>query len=145
MNPALLQSGNTCWATPWDFFQRYDAQYHFTLDVCAQAHNAKCARHFSPQDDGLAQSWAGERCWMNPPYGREIGRWVEKARREAERGALVVGLLPARTDTQWFHEHVLPVAHVVFLRGRIRFVGAAHPAPFPSMLAIWGEYSVRRP
>lgn len=89
--------------------------------------------------DGLTQSWTGERCFMNPPYSRKIGAWIAKARREAERGALVVGLLPARTDTAWFYEHVYPHAHIEFLRGRIKFEGTASSAPFPSMIAVWGK------
>lgn len=129
LNPALFSSVKDDWPTPWEFFHNLDLEFNFTLDVCAVPWSAKVWRYCVPPHalrvwgkttfrrlfpdalvDGLAHSWAGERCYMNPPYGREIGPWVEKARREAERGALVVGLLPARTDTAWFHEHVYRAA-----------------------------------
>lgn len=138
INAGLFSSEAMDWETPQDFFNALNARFSFTLDVCALPENAKCSRYFTPEVNGLSVPWTGERCFMNPPYGREIVAWVAKARREAERGALVVGLLPARTDTAWFHEHVYPHAHIEFLRGRIKFVGAASSAPFPSMIAVWG-------
>lgn len=138
INAGLFSSEAMDWETPQDFFNALNARFSFTLDVCALPENAKCSRYFTPEVNGLSVPWTGERCFMNPPYGREISAWVAKARREAERGALVVGLLPARTDTAWFHEHVYPHAHIKFLRGRIKFVGAASSAPFPSMIAVWG-------
>lgn len=134
---AMTSSERHDWETPPDFFAELDAEFHFEIDVCALPHNAKCATFYAPQDDGLRQPWAPSVCWMNPPYGREIGAWVEKAAAEAREGALVVGLLPARTDTRWFHEHVLGRAELRFIRGRIRFVGAPHSAPFPSLVAVW--------
>jgi len=127
------------WATPWELFRQWDAALGpFTLDVCATASNAKCERYFSPQDGGLAQAWSGV-CWMNPPYGREIPQWLGKAALEVRAGHArrVVCLIPARTDTAWWHDVVLPHSAVRFLRGRIRFEGAAHPAPFPSAVAIF--------
>ena len=137
LNRALFSSVKDDWPTPWEFFHNLDLEFDFTLDVCAVPWSAKVWRYCV---DGLAHSWAGERCYMNPPYGREIGPWVEKARREAERGALVVGLLPARTDTAWFHEHVYRAAtEIRFLKGRLKFEGAAASAPFPSMIAVWGK------
>lgn len=141
MNDSVLFSSKSIdWSTPQELFDALDKRFQFTLDVCASDKNAKVKRYFTRELDGLGQSWGGERCWMNPPYGREIGPWVEKARREAERGALVVGLLPARTDTAWFHEHVYRAAtEIRFLKGRLKFEGAAASAPFPSMIAVWGR------
>ena len=141
MNDSVLFSSKSIdWSTPQELFDALDKRFQFTLDVCASDKNAKVKRYFTRELDGLGQSWGGERCWMNPPYGREIGPWVEKARREAERGALVVGLLPARTDTAWFHEHVYRAAtEIRFLKGRLKFEGAVASAPFPSMIAVWGK------
>lgn len=123
------------WATPWPLFNKLDAEFHFELDVCALPENAKCARYYSPADDGLARDWSGA-CWMNPPYGREIGKWVRKAYEESRRGATVVCLLPARTDTAWWHDYAMK-GEVRFLRGRISFVGASGPAPFPSAVVVF--------
>lgn len=125
------------WETPPQFFGQLDKEFGFTVDVCATADNAKCERYFSPAEDGLAQSWAGEVCYMNPPYGRAIAAWVKKAYEEAKAGATVVGLLPARTDTAWFHDYIYGRAEIRFLRGRVRFVGGASNAPFPSMVVVW--------
>ena len=112
------------------------AEFAPETDVCALPGNAKCARFFTPETDGLKQSWRGT-CWMNPPYGREIGKWVKKAHEEAKKGAKVVCLLPARTDTRWFHDHILGIAETRFVKGRLKFVGAKSSAPFPSMLVIY--------
>lgn len=126
------------WATPWPLFHICEESYGpFSLDVCATASNAKCQRFFSPDVNGLLQRWYGV-CWMNPPYGRTIGQWIEKAVAESQQGARVVCLLPARTDTVWWHDLVLPHGHVHFLRGRVRFEGAKHHAPFPSAIVVFG-------
>lgn len=134
-----FSSASDQWATPQMLFDEWHALFRFDLDVCADASNAKCARYFTAEDDGLSKEWAPSRCWMNPPYGRTIGRWVQKAAEESQRGALVCGLLPARTDTAWWHAHVLPHAHVVYLRGRVKFGDATAGAPFPSAVAIWSR------
>ncbi len=122
-------------ATPQDLFDRLNAKYQFELDVCASPENAKCPRYFTEAEDGLAQVWQG-RCWMNPPYGRQIGAWVAKAWRSAQAGALVVCLLPARTDTAWWHDYAMR-GQVEFLRGRLKFGGAPHNAPFPSAVVVF--------
>jgi phage N-6-adenine-methyltransferase len=124
------------WGTPQDFFDRLDAEFGFTLDVAAQPGNAKCARYFTPEDDGLSQPWEGV-CWMNPPYGRTIGDWVVKAYESAQAGAIVVCLLPVRTDTKWWQSYVVRAAEVRFVAGRITFAGAANPAPFPNAVVIF--------
>lgn len=104
--------------------------------------NAKLPRFWTSEDDGLAQSWRRERVFCNPPFGRSIGRWTEKACIEQVRGCpLSVLLVPARTDTQWWHETVQGAAEIRFLRGRIKFIhpddGALNPAPFPCALLIY--------
>lgn len=124
------------WATPQAFFDALHQQYNFTLDVCATAENAKCARYYTPVEDGLQQVWEGV-CWMNPPYGRQIGKWVKKAWEASQGGATVVCLLPARTDTAWFHDYCLRYGEVTFLRGRIKFGGHRNAAPFPSCLVVF--------
>jgi len=138
MNTDLMFSSATDqWATPQQFFNDWAQLFPFTLDVCADASNAKCARYFTREDDGLRQDWAPEVCWMNPPYGREIGRWVRKAYEESQKGATVVCLLPARTDTAWWHDYVIEHAQVAFIRGRIKFGDAKSGAPFPSAVAVF--------
>lgn len=124
------------WATPLDVVQEYG---EFDLDPCATPENTKAPRYFTREQDGLAQEWTG-RVWMNPPYGREIGKWVAKA---ATCGTEVVCLLPARTDTAWFHDYCAKSGEVWFRRGRIKFGGSKHPAPFPSMVVIFNK-GVRR-
>jgi len=124
------------WETPQDLFDKLNEVYRFTLDVCATADNAKCERYFTPIEDGLSQDWNGETCWMNPPYGRVIGKWIKKA---SGANAVVVALLPARTDTRWFHDYIYGKAEILFLRGRLKFGGAKHGAPFPSMLVIFDK------
>lgn len=129
------------WETPQWLFDQLHAEFNFTVDVCASLENAKCERYFTREQNGLAQDWTGERCWMNPPYGREIGAWIRKAAEETEQGAaaptLVVALVPARTDTAWWHDHVLG-REVRFLRGRLRFGAVGRtPAPFPSAIVVF--------
>jgi phage N-6-adenine-methyltransferase len=134
---ACFTSKRPDWATPPDLFARLDAEFHFTLDVCATADNAKCARYFSPEEDGLRQSWGRNTCWMNPPYGRGMEKWIVKAWEASWHSALVVALVPARTEMGWFHTYVLGIAEIRYIRGRLRFVGSRYNAPFPSILIIW--------
>lgn len=144
MNDGMFSSETDEWATPQDFFDELDRMFDFQLDVAANAANAKCARFFTKKKNGLLQEWAN-RNWMNPPYGKTISEWVKKADQEAENGKLTVALLPARTDTAWFHDFCAKW-HCVFLRGRMKFErkmggGVAGTAPFPSMIVyfgIWG-------
>lgn len=137
MNADVMFSSKTdLWETPRDFFDKLDAEFHFNLDVCALPENAKCAAYYTPEMDGLSQPWYG-RCWCNPPYGRQVGRWVAKAAQSAAEGATVVMLLPARTDTAWFHDYIYGRAEVRFVRGRLKFGGSTNSAPFPSMVVIF--------
>ena len=122
-------------ATPQDFFDRLDAEFGFDLAVCASPENAKCTIYFTKEDDGLSRDWTGV-VWMNPPYGREIGRWLKKANESAkDNGATVVCLVPARTDTNWWHEYVIQ-HEVRFVRGRLKFGDAKNSAPFPSAVVV---------
>jgi phage N-6-adenine-methyltransferase len=111
------------WATPQSLFDELNSEFHFTLDVAASKQNHKCEKYFTIKDDGLRQAWSGV-VWCNPPYGKAVSLWLEKAIAEQERGVTSVFLVFARTDTSWFHDLVLPNAKVRFLRGRVKFV---HP------------------
>lgn len=132
-----FSSATDLWATPQDFYDKYNAKYHFTLDVCANAENAKCAKFFDISDNGLIQNWTGT-CWMNPPYGREIGLWMKKAYESSLNGALVVCLVPARTDTKWWHDYAMK-GSIEFIKGRLKFGSAKNSAPFPSAVVIFGS------
>jgi phage N-6-adenine-methyltransferase len=138
MSNVHFSSETDQWATPKDFFDKCDKEYGpFTLDVCADKDNAKCQRFFSKEQNGLSQNWTGK-CWMNPPYGREIGRWMQKAYESSVNGAIVVCLVPARTDTRWWHEYAMK-GKVTFIRGRLKFGGSKNSAPFPSALVVFGN------
>lgn len=137
MNSGMFSSIRGDWATPQAVFDEWNQKEGpFTLDVCATPENAKCPTFFTPEIDGLQQEWRGI-CWMNPPYGRKIGQWMSKARSESLRTALkVVCLVPARTDTAWWHD-IATQGRVHFLRGRLKFNGAKNSAPFPSAIVIF--------
>ena len=139
MNKVHFSSKTGEWETPQALFDALDAEFHFTLDPCATPENAKCGRYFTKEIDGLAQSWAGETVFMNPPYGREIGKWVRKAFEEWRRGATVVCLLPSRTDTAWWHDYCMKATEIRFIRGRVKFVGGKYAAPFPSAIVIFAQ------
>ena len=137
MNPVHYSSERMDWETPSDLYDALDAEFHFTLDVCARADNTKCAQFFTPEVDGLAQEWRGV-CWMNPPYGREIGKWIAKARESSRKWAsTVVCLVPARVDTRWWHEDVMKASEIRLVRGRVVFVGATASAPFPVAIVVF--------
>ena len=130
-------TSNTCeWETPDKLYDELNDEFHFALDVCATPDNAKCALYFSREQDGLKQKWGGT-AWCNPPYGKGIRQWVHKAYHETYNGVTTVMLLPARTDTAWFHDYVLPYAEIRFHRGRVKFKGGSYPAPFPSIICIF--------
>lgn len=136
MNTEVMFSQKTdMWSTPQELFDKYDAVYHFETDVCAVEENAKCKNYYTPEMDGLKQEWKGV-CWCNPPSGRQIAKWVKKA---AESNATVVMLLPARTDTGWFHDYCLIHGEIEFLRGRVKFGGSKSGAPFPSMIVVFDK------
>ena len=136
MNTALhFSSATDLWSTPQDFFDYLDAEFRFETDVCASVENAKCKQFFTKETDALTQQWVGV-CYMNPPYGREIGHWMAKAWRSAQTGATVVCLVPARTDTAWWHDYAAK-GEVRFVRGRLKFGGHANSAPFPSAVVIF--------
>ena len=137
------------WPTPQWLFSALDAEFGFTLDPCSTHDNAKCQSHYTRREDGLRQDWGDAVVFMNPPYGREIGKWMQKAYESAKRGATVVCLIPARTDTAWWHRYAMK-GEIRFYRGRIRFEGGKTGAPFPSAVVVFRPagfrlYCLRQP
>ena len=136
ISEALYSSQTDMWETPQDLFDDLDREFHFDLDVCAIPENAKCKKFYTPEQDGLRQPWDGT-CWCNPPYGREIEKWVRRALFASVSGYTVVMLLPARTDTKWFHDYIYKRAEIRFVKGRLKFGHSKNSAPFPSMIVIF--------
>jgi site-specific DNA-methyltransferase (adenine-specific) len=133
-----FSSASDNWSTPQDFFDELNAEFNFTLDVCADSVNAKCQRYFTKDMDGLTQDWTGV-VWCNPPYGRTIAKWIEKGYKSSLLGNTVVMLIPARTDTAYWHDFVMK-GEVRFIRGRLKFGGHKNSAPFPSAVVVfWRE------
>ena len=136
----LFSSRSDEWETPQDLFDSLDDEFHFTLDPASTDENAKCEYHFTKAENGLEKNWGGHTVFCNPPYGRGIKTWVEKGYTESKKPeTTVVMLLPARTDTRWFHEYCCK-GKIRFFKGRLRFGNATENAPFPSMLVIFGGY-----
>lgn len=125
------------WETPIDFFDKLNAEFGFTLDPCATKDNAKCQHFYTKKDNGLLKSWGVNRVFMNPPYGNQIGAWMRKAWLSAQHGAIVVCLVPARTDTKWWHDYAMKGA-IRFIKGRLKFNAHTNSAPFPSALVLFG-------
>lgn len=146
MNAVHFSSENQTWCTPWAFFKEIDTEFHFDLDAAATERSAKCSNFYTPETDGLSQEWnvpPEKAVFCNPPYGRELKFWVQKAYEEAQKGTKIVLLIPARTDTAYFHDYIYKKANIRFLRGRIKFENELEEskgsAPFPSMLVIYNE------
>lgn len=137
MNNSLFSSKTVEWETPQDIFDALNAEFHFTLDPCSTDENAKCAKHYTKEQDGLIQDWTGETVFCNPPYGREMPKWIQKCYKHSTGGGIAVMLIPARTDTKAFHEYIYGKAEIRFVRGRLKFGGSKHPAPFPSMVVVY--------
>ena len=136
---AFQTSNKNNWGTPQELFDSLDKEFCFTLDPCSDNINHKCEKHYTLNENGLTKSWDNEIVFMNPPYGKEISKWVEKANNSK---GIIVGLLPARTDTKWFHNYVYGKAELRFIKGRIRFIDAVTgkqggSPTFPSVIAIW--------
>jgi len=143
MNTDLMFSSlSNEWETPPDLFKKLDDEFHFTLDPCCTHENHLCPTYYTKEDDGLSKDWSGHIVYVNPPYGREIGKWVKKC--HDEKGAVCVMCIPARTDTRWFHEYIYGKAEIRFLRGRIKFknraINKVNSAPFPSMIVIYHRF-----
>lgn len=136
----MMSSNTDEWATPKLFFEELNNEFQFDLDPCATLENHKCSMFYTKSQNGLEKSWKGYRVFCNPPYGREIGKWVEKAYKEnLFNNTFVVMLLPARTDTKWFHTYIYKKHKIRFLKGRLKFNDGKQSAPFPSMVVIMNK------
>lgn len=138
MNNVMYSSKTDNWATPQYVFDELDKEFHFDLDPCASKENAKCKKFYTVKDDGLSKNWGGYRVFCNPPYGSVIKNWVKKCYEESRKpDTTVVMLIPARTDTSYFHDYIYHKAEIRFIRGRLKFGKAENSAPFPSMVVIF--------
>jgi len=136
INAGMLSSNTDKWSTPQKFFDECSIKYGpFDIDVCADSNNAKCKIYFDEITNGLKQIWSGK-CWMNPPYGRSITEWMRKAYESSGNGTVVVCLVPARTDTKWWHDYAMK-GDITFIKGRLKFGSAINSAPFPSALVVF--------
>ena len=136
MNEILFSSASEEWETPQDLFNKLNNEFNFTVDVASSELNYKCKKHYTQKEDGLVQNWDNEVVWCNPPYGRKIGEWVKKA---SKSKTIIVMLLPARTDTKWFHDYIYNKQNIEirFIKGRLKFGNSKNSAPFPSMIVIF--------
>lgn len=133
----LFSSKTNEWSTPQEFYDRLNKEYQFTLDPCCTKETAKCDLFFTKEDDGLNQSWEGHTVFMNPPYGREIKDWIKKAYQEGNKpNTIVVCLIPARTDTSYWHKYCMKASEIILIKGRLKF-GGKGPAPFPSAIVVF--------
>ncbi len=134
----MFSSKTDLWETPQQFYDELDREFNFTLDPCATPKNAKCQKYYTATENGLKQNWQGETVFCNPPYGREIKHWVEKCYKESLKpNTTVVMLIPARTDTAYFHDYIYGKAELRFIRGRLKFSNSKNSAPFPSMVVVF--------
>jgi site-specific DNA-methyltransferase (adenine-specific) len=134
----MFSSKDDKWSTPQDFYDELNAEFGFTLDPCADDSNHKCNKYYTEEDDGLLQDWQGEIVFCNPPYGKAIKDWVRKAYIEGcKPNTTVVMLIPARTDTIYFHKYIYHKAEIRFLKGRLKFGNSKNSAPFPSMVVVY--------
>lgn len=152
MNKDLMfSSKKNDYETPQDFFDELNKEFDFTLDACATRENSKCLSYYTKNENGLNQSWAGERVFVNPPYGRQIYCWVEKCYYESQfDNTFVVLLIPARTDTKYFHDFIWNEGEndfylgvkVRFVKGRLKFGDSKNAAPFPSVIVIFNRSNI---
>lgn len=134
----MKSSKSAEWSTPQDFYDKLDQEFHFTLDPCATHENAKCKHHFTEEDDGLERCWYDNVVFMNPPYGRKISKWLEKAYMSSKHNTTVVCLVPSRTDTRWWHDYCMK-GEIRFIKGRLKFGNSKNSAPFPSAVVIFSQ------
>lgn len=138
----MFSSKTAEWTTPQTFYDRLNQEFNFTLDPCCTDETAKCNTYYTEADDGLSQSWAGHSVFMNPPYGRSIKEWIRKAYEESRKpNTVVVALIPARTDTRYWHDYCMEASEIRFIKGRLKFGESNNSAPFPSAVVVFGSGS----
>lgn len=150
MNEVHFSSVSDEWQTPQEIFDKFNVKYSFQLDAASTKENALCKMFYTQEDNALNQDWAKYKSvWLNPPYGRKIGKFIKKAYEESVKGSVVVCLIPSRTDTKWWYDYVTHAAEIIFVTGRIKFVNKTlpsyredgnfkmSPAPFPSAIIIF--------
>lgn len=137
----MFSSNDMTWETPLELFNKLNYEFNFTTDVCAGHYTFKCKKYYTVEDDGLTQDWSNDICWMNPPYGKDITVWMKKAYEESLKGAVVVALIPARTDTRYWHDYCMNASEIRFIKGRLKFGNSENSAPFPSALIIFDNKS----
>lgn len=137
-----FSSKTNLWETPQDFYDKLHEEFDFELDPCCTEENNKCMSYFTELHNGLEQDWQRLRTFMNPPYGREIGKWMKKAYDESLKGALVVCLVPSRTDTRWWHDYAMK-GEIRFIKGRLKFGKSKNSAPFPSAVVIFKKSEIK--
>jgi phage N-6-adenine-methyltransferase len=142
----MFSSKTDQWSTPQEFFDKLDWRFGpFDLDPCANPHNTKCANFFTEAEDGLSKDWEGFTTFVNPPYGRGIDKWIKKCFDESRKeGTRVVMLIPARTDTKYWHQYVMRADEVYFLKGRLKFGECDNSAPFPSAIVVFDGCNQRQ-
>jgi len=143
----MFSSKDQTWCTPQELYDKLNKEFHFTLDAAASDANAKCNNYYTEENSGLDKSWAGQTVFCNPPYGREISLWVKKAYEEyRDHKVKTVMLIPARTDTSYWHEYIFPHAQIYFVPGRLKFTNqngiTKYSAPFPSAIIVFDPYNV---
>ena len=126
------------WETPKDLYAVLNTEFNFSLDPCCSKETAKCSSYYTIEDDGLSKDWKGT-VFMNPPYGRVIMNWIKKAKEESDKGATVVCLVPARTDTKWWHTYCMKSAEIRLLTKRLTFEGANNKATFPAAIIVFRQ------
>jgi len=131
----MFSSKSDMWYTPDEFYNKLNSEFNFTLDPCAPDTNFKCEKYYTEEDEGLAQSWANEVVFMNPPYSK-VKDWIQKAY-DSRKNATVVCLVPSRTDTRWFHDYCTYAKEIRFIKGRLKFGDSKNCAPFPSMVVVF--------
>jgi site-specific DNA-methyltransferase (adenine-specific) len=146
----LYSSSSNEWGTPDYIFNALDDEFNFELDAAASEDLAKCEPYFTKSDNALLKDWSAvaNTVWLNPPYGRGIGKWIEKAYKEAQKGCTVVVLTFVRSDTRWWHDWALKAEEIRMIKGRVAFTNSSgvssNAAPAPSCVLIFDK-NLRRP